>query len=365
MIGKPFTCKKTGIVTLPLHWGQAPKWLFSRMAQLARGIIIAIIEEYGTEEFIKRISNPYWFQALGCLLGYDWHSSGLTTVTCGAIKQGLVGVEKEIGLFVTGGKGRESRKTPKEIESWSNKTRIKINAEELIYASKMSAKVDSTAIQDGYNLYHHTFFFTKSGSWAVVQQGLNYKTRLARRYHWYSKDTKSFISNPRIKICDSKRYKRVLNLVHKKSQKAQKVITEISKFNIKKILKEYKTIIKLDYPRREWIKTTDIKPENFEKVLLKTYEKQPRDFEELLNVKGVGPKSIRALALISELTYGTKASWRDPVKYSFAHGGKDGYPYPVDKATYDKSIEVLKNAIQKAKIDKNEKRNCLIRLLDR
>lgn len=345
-----------------MHWGRAPKWLFGRMSKLAREITIAIVEEYGPHEMLTRLSDPYWFQAFGCVLGFDWHSSGLTTVTCGALKEGIKGIEKDLNFFIAGGKGGTSRKTPWEINNWAEGTAIKGNPAKLIYASKMSAKVDSSAIQDGYQLYHHNFFFTSEGSWTVVQQGMNKINRYARRYHWLSDNVQSFVDEPQTGICDNKKYKKVLNLTAKESNPAKKVISSIAKEKPQKIIKEYKKIITLEMPKREWVEWSDIKPSNLEKVLISTYENQPQDFEELLGMKGVGPKSIRALTLISELTYGTKANWQDPVKYSFAHGGKDGYPYPVDRETYDKSIDLLKKGIKKAKIHKREKKSCLLKL---
>jgi hypothetical protein len=369
---------RTGIANLPMHWGKAPRWLFGRMTRLAREITIAIIDEYGANEMLKRLSDPYWFQSLGCVLGYDWHSSGLTTVTCGAIKEGIKGLEKDLDFFVAGGKGGTSRKTPAEIKSWGEKIRLKRDPEQLIYASKMSAKVDSSAIQDGYQLYHHNFFFTSDGSWAVIQQGMPSnlnkhknsftqesfnKIGYARRYHWLSDNVNSFVEEPQTGICDNKKYQHVLNLTSKVSSNAREVITQIARQRPDKIIKEYKKIINLNMPSREWIKYADMKPQNFEKVLLSTYENQPSNFEKLLGIKGIGPKSIRALTMITELAYGTKADWNDPVKYSFAHGGKDGYPYPVDKTTYDKSIQLLKRAIEKARLERTEKRTMQEKLL--
>lgn len=373
---------RSGIANLPLHWGKAPRWLFSRMVKLAREITITIVNEYGAEEMLARISNPYWFQSLGCVLGYDWHSSGLTTVTCGALKEGIKGLERELGFFIAGGKGGASRKTPREIEQWAEKTYLGKEPTELIYASKMSAKVDSTAIQDGYQLYHHNFFFTKTGSWAVVQQGMpsyyprknygnstfdfyhnTYKPQYARRYHWYSENISSFTLEPKTGICDDRKLEYVLNLTSENSQKAQKVISEISIEKPHKIIKEYKRILELNMPSREWIEYRDIRPQNLGKVLLSTYEQHPVNFEQLLNIKGLGPKALRALTLIAELTFGTKADWEDPVKYSFAHGGKDGYPYPVDRETYNTSVEFLKQSIRKSKISSKEKNHALLRLL--
>jgi hypothetical protein len=354
---------RTGITNLPMHWGKAPRWLFSRMTKLAREITIAIIEEYGPIEMLIRLSDPYWFQAFGCVLGFDWHSSGITTTVCGALKEGIKGIEKDLGFFVAGGKGGTSRKTPSEILSWSNKINLRKNPKKLVYASKMSAKVDSSAVQDGYQLYHHNFFFTQDGSWSVVQQGMNTSSRSARRYHWYSDMVEDFVCNPQSGICDDKKHQYVLNLVSKRSTDARKTITNISKEKPTKIIREYKKITTLSMPRREWVEYSDILPKNLEKVLITTYENDPNNFEELLGIKGVGPKSIRALTLISELAYGTKASWQDPVRYSFAHGGKDGYPYPVDRSVYDKSIEILKRAIRKTKIEKKERKRIFMKLL--
>jgi hypothetical protein len=355
---------RTGTANLPLHYGKAPRWLFPRMARLSREITIAIVEEYGTAEMLKRLSDPYWFQSFGCVLGYDWHSSGVTTTVCGALKEGLRDIQKEIGFFVAGGKGGTSRKTPFEIQSIAEKVSLGKSADELIYASKMSAKVDSSLIQDGYQLYHHNFFFTANGDWVVVQQGMNEKNRYARRYHWNSKDLESFINEPQTKICDDKSYQRVLNLTAHNSSATRDVATELVKEKPEKILKEYEKIQNLSMPRREWTECSDIKPENLKKVLLSTYENQPKNFEELVGMKGVGAKSLRALTLISEIAYGTKADWQDPVKYSFAHGGKDGYPYPVDRETYDKSIQFLRRAIQRAKLERSEKTNMLMKLID-
>ncbi len=354
---------RTGYANLPMHYGKAPMWLFERMALLSREIATVVIEEYGPEELLNRLADPYWFQSLGCVIGFDWHSSGLTTTTCGALKAGLKGREKSLGFFVAGGKGGTSRKTPQEIRDWANRISLKKDPEELVYASKMSAKVDSSAIQDGYQLYHHNFFFTADGSWTVVQQGMNLNNLYARRYHWLSDNVDSFVEDPKTNIADDKKYEDVLDLTANESDEARDLVSEISRFSPDKVVKEYNKIMTLSMPRHEQVEYSDIRPENLKKILVSTYENHPNNFEELLAMKGVGAKSIRALTLIAEVAYGTKASWKDPVKYSFAHGGKDGYPYPVDKETYDKSIEFLKKAIQKSKVDNSEKKNMLMRLL--
>jgi hypothetical protein len=330
------------------------------MKKLAREIIFVIVYEYGKEEFLKRISDPFWFQSFGCVLGFDWHSSGLTTTVCGAIKEGLKGTEREIGIFVCGGKGAISRNTPIEISNFSEKFSLS-GGENLIYASKMSAKIDNVAVQDGYQLYHHTFIFTKEEKWAVIQQGMNENTRYARRYHWLSEEVKNFVVEPHKAICcDLKQT--TLNMTAKESEETRKFSVFLSKEKPEKVIKEFQKIKELNLPSHHPVYLEDIKKENLQKILIKTYETQPENFENLISIYGVGPKTIRALALISELIYGTKLSWEDPVKYSFAHGGKDGHPYRINKKEYDRSIEILKEAILKAKIGDREKLEAIKRL---
>ncbi len=351
--------QRTGIANLPLHYGKVPPWLFERMAKLAREITIIIIREFGAEEMLRRLADPFWFQAFGCVLGYDWHSSGVTTTVCGALKEGLKGLE-ELGFFVAGGKGRTSRKTPKEIENYGHL--LKVSPSSLIYASRMSAKVDNSALQDGYQLYHHCFFFTKEGAWTVVQQGMNETNHYARRYHWLGEKVTDFVCEPHNAIC-SQGFGQTLNLVALESGGARKVITQIAtEEKPEKITAELKKLKTLNLPPRHRLNLQDISPEHLTKILLVTYEQKPPDFESLLRLEGVGPKTLRALSLISELVYGVPVSYRDPARYSFAHGGKDGYPYPVDRKTYDQSIEFLHQAVSKAKIGDTEKLQALKRL---
>lgn len=354
---------KTGITNLPLHYGKAPSWLFSRMKRLASEITLVIVDQYGTEEFLNRLSDPFWFQAFGCVLGFDWHSSGLTTTVCGALKEGLKDVSKEIGLFICGGKGATSRKTPLEIEEISSKRRIKVHPEKLIYSSKMSAKVDSTALQDGYQLYHHCFIFNQEGNWTVIQQGMNTSNRMARRYHWLGKEIEDFVCEPHKAICCDRK-EEVINMVAKKSEDCRKVNTILANEEPKKVIDEYKKIRQLNLSSRHTVSVNDIRSQNLRKILELTYEKRPDNFEALLGIKGVGPKTIRALSLISELIYGKLASFEDPVRFSFAHGGKDGHPYPVNRSQYDLSIQILKEAVNLTKIGKTEKLKALRRLND-
>jgi hypothetical protein len=352
--------RRTGIANLPLHYGKVPPWLFDRMVKLAREITIIIRADFGPEEMLRRLSHPYWFQALGCILGYDWHSSGLTTTLCGALKEGIKGLEKDLGLFVAGGKGKTSRRTPSEIEGWGNS--ISLNPAPLVYASRMSAKVDSSAIQDGYQLYHHTFLFTTNGSWAVIQQGMNEATRYARRYHWLGEAVTNFVNEPHSAILSEARG-RALNLVDSESDPARTAITDIAtNQKPQDTLADLKGLKSLDLPPRHYLSTHDLHPDSISKILLGVYERQPKHFEQLLGLKGVGPKTIRALSLISELIHGVAPSYRDPARYSFAHGGKDGIPYPVDRKTYDQSIELLGKAINKAKLGIREKNEALSRL---
>ena len=351
---------RTGIANLPLHYGRVPPWLFERMVKLAREITIFIVTEFGPEEMLRRVSDPCWFQAFGCVLGYDWHSSGVTTTLCGALKEGLKGLERETGLFVAGGKGRTSRRTPVEIENFGSA--ISTNPDHLIYASRMAAKVDNSALQDGYQLYHHTFLFTSNGCWAVVQQGMNEVNRYARRYHWLGEAVTDFVCEPHAAICSQGRGE-VLNLVASESAPARTTITTIATEQPSEgILSDMKRIKTLDLPRRHSLSFQDINPDRLSKSLFLIHERQPKVFEELLSLQGVGAKTLRALSLISELVYGVPASFRDPARYSFAHGGKDGHPFPVDRQTYDNSIQLLAQAVHKARIDYTEKRAALSRL---
>jgi len=354
--------QRTGITNLPLHGGKAPKWLFDRMILLAGEITVAIVDEFGSGEMLRRLSDPYWFQALGCVLGFDWHSSGVTTTTCGALKEGIKGRQVELGLFIAGGKGRTSRKTPLEIENYGHN--LKVDPSSLVYASRMSAKVDNAALQDGYQLYHHTFFFTTDGSWSVVQQGMNEVNRYARRYHWLSENMTDFVCEPHSAIC-SQGWGEALNLIASESEPAREIITEIAaEQKPEKIVADLNRLKTLDLPDRHYLDAQDIHPERLSKIFLQTYEKKPENFKTLLGLEGVGAKTLRALSLISELVYEVPVSFRDPARYSFAHGGKDGYPYPVDKKNYDKSIEMLHLALEKARLGDKEKIAAFKRLKD-
>jgi hypothetical protein len=329
------------------------------MVRLSREIVSHVVAEYGSLEVLRRLSDPFWFQAFGCVLGFDWHSSGVTTTVCGALKEAARGRERDLGLWVAGGKGGTSRKTPGEVDAACES--ISADPVPLVYASRMSAKVDSAAVQDGYQLYHHTFIFTEKGQWCVVQQGMNDANRMARRYHWLGERVSDFVFEPHAAICCDAR-RRVLNLVAGESEAVRKASAEISRQQPEHTLKLVERLPDLTLPNRHAVSRADINPSYLKKILLQTYERAPEDFETLLGLAGVGAKTLRALALVSELIYGTTVSTRDPARFSFAHGGKDGTPFPVDKVTYEKTIEVLHEALGRASIDHSERVRAFKRL---
>ncbi len=348
---------KTGIAELPLHPGRAPRWLFARMVKLSRAIIEAVVLEHGTHEFLCRISDPYWFQAFGSILGFDWHSSGVTTTVCGAMKEGTKDIAHDLGIYFCGGKGGRSRKTPQEITTHAGN--VSIDPAPLVYSSKIAAKVDNTCIQDGYTLYHHMFVFTKSGQWSVIQQGMNPLNRKARRYHWLSTHVRSYVCEPHTAVCCDTKHT-ALNMVARESEASRNIVTTLAQEHPDKLIKETQKILKM--PNRHSVSRFDINPNYFYKVLLTTYERSPEDFETLVSIKGVGPKTIRALALIGELLFGKTPSFRDPARYSFAHGGKDGFPYPVNRKTYEHSISYLEKTVKNTKIGRDAKLKALKKL---
>jgi len=354
---------RVGTAQLPLHYGKAPAWLFSRMKRLAAEIASIIVAEHGGEDFLGRLSDPSWFQAFGCVLGFDWHSSGLTTTVCGALKEGLRDRSRELGIFVCGGKGAASRRTPHEIESVGDARLVSTDPALLIYASRMSAKVDSAALQDGYQLYHHCFIFTGGGRWAVIQQGMNTETRWARRYHWRGDAAKDFVREPHSAVCCD-HTSEVLNMIARESEGCRRASAALAAEEPVRVVADFEKAQRLRMPARHSVSLQDIQSKNLRKILEKTYERRPVGFEELLGIEGVGPKTIRALALISELLYGAPVSLRDPVRFSFAHGGKDGHPYPVNRQEYDRSIHILGEAVNQAKIGRTEKLQAIRRLKD-
>jgi hypothetical protein len=361
-----------GIATFTLDYGKCPKWLFDRMVLLSRQMIHEIIAEEGPDEFIKRISDPVWFQSFGTVLAFDWNASGLTTILTAALKEAIRGSEKDLGIFICGGKGKTSLKTPEQIINWAERIAMpEKSANALVYNSKMAAKVDSSLIQDNFTIYHHSFFFSKNGAWTVVQQGMNTQEQSARRYHWYSKDLKDLIEEPHSGITSNIKIKNVLNMTSDKSKQNRGLSTELvgQSFNtlMKDITllrkyctplsqtlklakrKEQLTLLNLENKEFKWhpvVEENFSKSKYLEKILWRLCDERPENYEKLLATPGVGPKTIRALALVSEVIYGAKPSYEDPARYSFAHGGKDATPYPVDRQTYDQTIKSLKKFIK-------------------
>ncbi len=371
---------KTGIATVPLDYGRCPRWLFERMTRLARGISIAIVEEFGPEEFLKRLADPVWFQSFGCVSGFDWNSSGLTTTTLGALKMGVAGLENDLGIFVCGGKGKTSMKTPQNIEEWGEFLSFPLaKIDQLVKASKMSAKVDNTVLQDGFQLYHHNLIFTKSGSWSVVQQGMSTSLKKARRYHWLSSTLRSrsgqkdFVEEPHSGIASQVKVK-PLNLTAKESRGNRQISTELVKDGPKAFLKDISLIQKkkegqltlMEMPNLEFyhhpVEQEKFDLKHLKKTIFLAHQFKPEDFEKLIEIKGVGPRTVRALSLVSEVIYGAKPSYKDPARYSFAVGGKDGTPFPVDRATYDKTLAVMEQGIKKSNLRHKEKLEALERL---
>jgi uncharacterized protein len=351
---------RVGLATLPLHTGRAPAWLFGRMVRLAREILGHVVADYGPGEVLVRLSDPFWFQAFGCVLGFDWHSSGVTTTTCGAIKEAVRGLEADFGFVVAGGKGAASRKTPFEIERACE--RLGQDPAALVKASRLSAKVDNTAVQDGHQLYHHCFLFTPGGAWCVVQQGMSDAAGTARRYHWLGDRVTSFVEEPHAVVCADAAAP-TLNLVAAESAAARQATTAIAARPPAELLAELDHLPLLRMPARHpLLAVADVDPKRLHQTLLRTYEQPPADFEGLLGVPGLGPKSLRALTLVAELIHGARASARDPARFAFAHGGKDGTPFPVDRGTYDRTIELLRGALDRARIDHSDRSAALKRL---
>ena len=402
---------KRRLAQLPLHSGKAPPWLFKRMTKLAGAITLAIVEEFGPDEMLRRLSDPWWFQALGCVIGFDWHSSGVTTVTCGALKEAAKTCGEDLGLFVAGGKGAASRKTPEEIATAADRHAI-TGADRLIHASRMSAKVDSAAVQDGFQIYHHAFFFTTDGPWCVVQQGMDKHSGWARRYHWLGETVDDFVCEPHAAIQDlshagsaqpagvsdsggtrasettpaagSKRTDKqlLLNMVAAEAEDNRRASTALVQENPDWLLQEVERLTEgptLFAPRQHYVLKTDVNIKRLKKIIVDAHSQHPDDFETLLGVRGVGPATVRSLSLLAEVIFRAPPSHRDPAAaaltadenaaddrrwadYSYAHGGKDGIPYPVDRETYDRNIAVLSDAVRRARVGENDKFNALRRL---
>ncbi len=356
-------------VDLPLHGGNCPRWLYPRMEKLAEQIFLILDMEYKDKQILERLSDPLWFQALACTLGFDWHSSGTTTTTTAAVKQALSRIN--IGIYGAGGKGKTSRKTLEDIKTNAEKINLsEKQTQKMLKYSRLSAKVDTSALQDGFSLYHHTFFFSKS-NWTVIQQGMQENNSYARRYHW--NDTENFLSEPHKAVCCDQITK-PLNMVAKEAEEARKASIDVAEefnhyFYSTKNEKQKNQTTLFDFNQNN--KIIKFKPQHFPKIplshqnlatLKEISEYKPESYEELLLFKGAGPKIIRSLALVSELAFGTELSWKDPVKFSFAHGGKDGWPYKIDTKHFDNSIETLAQAVKSARVKDKDKFFALKRL---
>jgi hypothetical protein len=365
--------QRAGTASLPLHYGRVPAWLATRMARLSGVMTEAIIHHYGRDEFLRRLSNPFWFQSFGAVMGMDWHSSGITTSVLGAMKRGLGPVSRELGLHVCGGRGKHSRSTPAELVAIGG--RVGFDGTGLAKASRLVAKVDSAAIQDGYDLYLHGFIVADDGKWVVVQQGMNGETRLARRYHWLSEGLDSFVDAPHSAI-DGKNQGNIVNLTDqraKASRQAQtallqdlgpdKLVDEIARLTGKVSAPAPQPLLPhLVMPEHHDVRAKDVLLRRLHGTLSAAAEQGPQDFAELLLVPGVGARTVQSLAMVAEVIHGAPCRFADPARFSLAHGGKDRHPYPVPIKVYDETLKVLKSAVDSAKLGQDDKLFAIRRL---
>jgi hypothetical protein len=350
--------KRSGAADLPLHYGHVPNWLSSRMAKLGLVITESIITEYGTGEMLRRLSEPFWFQCLGSVMGMDWHSSGITTSVMGALKKSINPHSHSLGIYICGGKGNHSRQTPIELLSIGERTGL--DGTELGRISRLSAKVDNTAVQDGFQLYTHNFILDKTGRWTVIQQGMDAASKLARRYHWHSDNMVSFTEEPHSAVCGSGKGL-ILNLTAREAGTAKNKMLEILKEDPSHIIREFQHMA---MPLHHDVQAEDVNLKKLGAMLWITHEQPPENFEELLMLKGVGPRTLQSLSLVSEVIHGTPSRFKDPARFAFAHGGKDGHPFPVPIKVYDETISVLQTAVEKARMGEKDKSNALKSLHD-
>lgn len=348
--------KRSGSADLPLHNGRVPIWLAERMSKLGFAITEAIIEEFGTAALLQRLGDPFWFQSFGAVMGMDWHSSGITTSVLGALKKAVNPHAKELGIYICGGKGKQSRNTPMELIRYG--AFAGIDGEALVRSSKLSAKVDNTAVQDGFQLYLHSFIVDHTGKWTVVQQGMRPDSATARRYHWHSADLKSFVSDPHSGIAGINQG-HIMNLAAEAALPAQNAMLSMVSEDPARMLTE---IRHLKMPAHHDVKAKDVDLKRLGAMLWLSQEKQPRDFESLLLLEGMGPRTLQSMALVSEVIYGTPSRFEDPARFSFAHGGKDGHPFPVPVKIYDETISALSRAVQKAKVGQSDKLQAIRKL---
>lgn len=348
--------KRSGSADLPLHNGHVPMWLAERMGKLGFSIVETIAMEFSTSEVISKLSNPFWFQSLGAVMGMDWHSSGITTSVLGALKRAVNPHSKELGIYICGGKGKHSLQTPNELLAIGEKTGM--NGLELGHFSRLTAKVDNTAIQDGFQLYQHSFILNDKGEWAVIQQGMNNNTATARRYHWHSENLKSFVNEPHTFIYGQNQGN-ILNFTAAEALLTREKTLTISKENPDTIIREVNHLI---MPKNHDVQLKDVNMKRLGAMLWLTHENQPENFEDLLMLKGMGPRTLQSLALVSEVIYGTPTRFEDPARFSFAHGGKDGHPFPVPVNVFDETISTLQKAIERAKIGNSDKIHAIRKL---
>jgi hypothetical protein len=345
-----------GYADLPLHYGRVPPWLAERMTQLGGAITEAIVLEFGRAEVLKRLSDPLWFQAFGAVLGMDWHSSGITTSVMGALKKAINPQAKELGIYICGGRGKHSRQTPNELLKVAEQTGL--NGLALVESSRLAAKVDNTAIHDGFQLYLHNFIVTADGEWTIVQQGLNDASGMARRYHWHSTDFQSYLNSPHAGVTGENQGL-ILNLAHSNASATRDGILKLTEEHPEKMMQEVRKIV---MPRHHEVRASDVNMKRLGAILTLAHEQELKHFESLLLVEGVGPRAIQSLTLVSEVIYGTPSRFSDPARFSFAHGGKDGHPFPVPLKVYDESIQVLKTSVEKAKLRNSDKQKAIQQL---
>jgi uncharacterized protein len=347
---------RSGYADLPLHYGRVPRWLADRMTLLGGAIVESIILDYGKTEFLRRVSDPLWFQALGCVLGMDWHSSGITTSVMGALKRAVNPKSADLGLYICGGRGKHSRNTPAELLQVAERTGL--NGDELVRSSKLAAKVDNTAIQDGFQLYLHNFIVTKEGQWSIVQQGLNDSSGMARRYHWHSENFDSFVDEPHVGITGVNQGL-ILNLTDHNATGAKSGILKIASEEPERMMCEIRKII---MPHHHEVTHDDVNLKRLGAVLMLAQQRNVKNFESLLLLEGLGPRALQSLTLVSEVIHGTPSRFNDPARFSFAHGGKDGHPFPVPLKVYDETIHTLRTAVEKAKVGNSDKSDAIKRL---
>ncbi len=345
----------SGSADLPLHKGRVPSWLAERMVRIGGAIVSSIVQYYGQEAFLSRISDPFWFQSLGCVMGMDWHSSGITTSVLGALKKALNPRAGELGIYICGGRGKQSLKTPLELQKIGDKEGL--NADQLVYNSRLTAKVDNTALQDGFQLYLHSFIVTNKGDWAVVQQGMNGNSGWARRYHWHSSRIRSFVEEPHTAVV-GRNQGTILNLVHRQAAPSREAILKV----VKEDKIRLKDIPKMILPGHHEVRQEDVNLKRLGAILALAQNTHLPNFESLLLLKGAGPRTLQSLALVSEVIHGTPSRFSDPARFSFAHGGKDGHPFPVPITTYDETINILKTAVEKGKLGHTDKQQAIRQL---